>query len=139
MTQVKGAPKQPIAMEYTVETSKSFDEAVSAVQQASKERGFRVLHIHDVSADLAEKGFRREPLKIIEICNARFANDVLDKDIRAALMLPCPITVYQHESKIFLSTLLPEVIASFYPESGIDKLASEVQRMVVEIVNQAKA
>lgn len=125
-------------MEYTVETAKTYDEAVNAVQQAARERGFRVLHVHDVAADLAEKGFRREPLKIIEVCNARFANEVLDKEIRAALMLPCPITVYQQQGKTYLSTLLPEVIASFYPESGIDKVASEVQQSVIEIINQAK-
>jgi uncharacterized protein (DUF302 family) len=137
MAKTQAGPESPV-MEYTVETKKPFDEAVRAIEQAASERGFRVLHTHDVAADLAEKGFVREPLKIIEICNARFANEVLSKEIRAALMLPCPITVYQREGKIFLSTLLPAVIASFYPEAGIESVASEVQKIVVEIVDQAK-
>jgi uncharacterized protein (DUF302 family) len=131
------ALKQPV-FEHTVETKKSFAEAVQAVEREAAGHGFRVLHVHDVAADLAEKGFQREPLKIIEICNASFANEVLKKEIRTALMLPCPITVYQQGGKTFLSTMLPEVIASFYPEAGIESVAADVQKIVVEIVEQAK-
>jgi len=125
-------------IEYTVETEKSFDDAVRAVEEASAQHGFRVLHVHDVAATLAEKGYAREPIKIIEICNARFASEVLQKDIKTALMLPCPITVYVDHGKTYMSTLLPEVIASFYPEAGIESLSAEVQKIVVEIVDQAK-
>ncbi|MEM7828216.1 MAG: DUF302 domain-containing protein, partial [Candidatus Aenigmatarchaeota archaeon] len=59
--------------DYTVETQKSFDEAVAAIEAKSKEKGFGVLHIHDVKATLASKGFESAPLKIIEICNAKYA------------------------------------------------------------------
>ena len=70
--------------QYTVETKKSFEEAVSAVEQNTAAKGFRVLHTHDVTATLAEKGFQREPLKIVEICNAKYAHEVLQKDINVA-------------------------------------------------------
>ncbi|HVB35002.1 MAG TPA: DUF302 domain-containing protein [Patescibacteria group bacterium] len=133
--------EQPVSrkpIEYTVETAKPFDEAVRAVEETSAKRGFRVLHTHDVAATLAEKGYQREPLKIIEICNARFASEVLEKDVKTSLMLPCPITVYAEHGKTFLTTLLPEVVASFYPEAGIEALAAEVQKIVVSIVDEAK-
>lgn len=126
-------------IEYTVETKKPFEEAVRAVSEASVKHGFRVLHTHDVTATLAEKGFQREPLKIIEICNARYANEVLAKDVKTSLMLPCPITVYEQGGKVFLTTLLPEVVASFYPEAGIEALSAEVQRIVIGIVDEAKS
>lgn len=125
-------------IEYTVETAKPFDEAVRSVEEAASRHGFRVLHVHDVASTLAEKGFRRDPLKIIEICNARFANEVLEKDVKTSLMLPCPITVFVQHGKTFLSTLLPEVVASFYPEAGIEAVSAEVQRIVVTIVDEAK-
>ena len=125
-------------IEYTVETGKSFDDAVRAVEEESVRHGFRVLHVHDIAATLAEKGYAREPIKIIEICNARFASEVLQKDVKTALMLPCPITVYVDHGKTYMSTLLPEVIASFYPEAGIESVSAEVQKIVVDIVDQAK-
>jgi len=82
------------AFERTVTTDKSFQDAVIAIEQKAAEKGFRVLHTHDVAATLAEKGYPRDPLKIIEICNAKYASQVLNKDVKISLMLPCPISVY---------------------------------------------
>lgn len=124
--------------DYTVETKKSFDEAVSAIEAKSKEKGFGVLHIHDVKATLAAKGFDREPLKIIEICNAKYASQVLAKDIKISLMLPCPISVYVEGGKTYISTLRPKVIADFYPQADIKTLAEEVDRIVLSIVDESK-
>lgn len=124
--------------DYTVETSKSFDEAVSAIEAKTKEKGFGVLHIHDVKATLASKGFDSAPLKIIEICNPRYASEVLKKDIKISLMLPCPISVYVENDKTYISTLRPKAISDFYPQAGIDTLAEEVDRIVLSIVDEVK-
>ena len=97
----------------------------------SKEKGFGVLHIHDVKATLAGKGFDREPLKVIEICNAKYASEVLSKDIKISLMLPCPISVYVEGGKTYISTLMLKVIDAFYPEAGIQSIAEEVDRIVL--------
>ncbi len=126
------------AFEYTVVTAKAFEAAVQAVEKKSAEKGFRVLHTHDVAATLGEKGFPREPLKIIEICNAKYASQVLDKDIKVALMLPCPISVYVQAGKTYISTLLPGSIAEFFPHAGIETLASEVEKVVLKIVEEAR-
>jgi len=124
--------------EYTVTTNKSFEEAVEAIQRRAAENGFRVLHTHDVAATLAEKGFPREPLKIIEICNAKYASQVLDKDVKVSLMLPCPISVYVQAGKTYLSTLLPTSITEFFPQAGIEALASEVESVVLKIISEAQ-
>jgi uncharacterized protein (DUF302 family) len=124
--------------DYTVETNKTFDEAVSAIEAKSKEKGFGVLHIHDVKATLAAKGFDREPLKIIEICNAKYASQVLTKDIKISLMLPCPISVYVEGGKTYISTLRPKVISDFYPRADIQSMAEEVDRVVLSIVDESK-
>ena len=87
--------------DYTVGTNKSVDEAVEAIVAKSKERGFGVLHIHDVKEILARKGYEREPLKIIEICSPRYASEVLKADIKISLMLPCPISVYMEMGKTY--------------------------------------
>lgn len=96
------------------------------------------MHTHDVAATLREKGFAREPLKIIEICNAKYASQVLDKDVKLALMLPCPISVYIQDGKTYISTLLPTSIVEFFPQAGIEKTAAEVEKAVLGIVDEAK-
>jgi uncharacterized protein (DUF302 family) len=123
--------------EFTVPTKRSFNDAVAAVQRSAAENGFRVLHTHDVAATLTENGFPRDPLKIVEICNAQYASQVLAKDVKIALMLPCPISVYIKGGKVFISTMLPTSIVDFYPDAGIGDLAAEVEATVLEIVNEA--
>ncbi len=125
------------SFEKTVTTDKSFDQAVTAVETKAAEKGFRVLHTHDVAATLGEKGFPREPLKIIEICNAKYASQVLNRDVKISLMLPCPISVYVAGGRTHISTLLPGSIAEFFPEAGIEQLASEVERIVLDIIKEA--
>ena len=124
---------------YTIPTPRSFDEAVAAVQQNTAAHGFRVLHVHDMAASLAEKGFPREPLKIVEICNARYASEVLEKDITAVLMLPCPVAVYQQEGKVHISTMLPSAIAGFFPGKSLEFVAEQVELAVLAIVNESAA
>ena len=68
--------------DYTIITIKSFNEAVQSVQNEIVKTGMRVLYIHDVQKTLGEKGFEREPFKIIEFCSAKFANEFLNKDIK---------------------------------------------------------
>jgi uncharacterized protein (DUF302 family) len=125
--------------EYTVETRKPFDEAVKAVEAKTSEHGFRVLHTHDVAATLNEKGFQRSPLKIVEVCNARFASQVLEQDIRAALLLPCPISIYTANGRTFISTLLPTSMAEFLPQPKIASVGKEVEDAVRKIVDEAGA
>ena len=82
--------------EQTVTTDKPFNEAVAALQQKAAENGFRVLPTHDVAATLAEKGFPRGPLKIIEICSAEYVSQVLNKDVKISLKGPGKVGDPEH-------------------------------------------
>lgn len=124
--------------DYTVETTKSVDEAVAAIEAKAQEKGFRVLHIHDVKATLAAKGFEIEPMNIVEICNAGFASQVLAKDKKISLMLPCPISVFVEAGKTYISALKPRVIADHYPDANVESIATEVERIILELVDETK-
>src|SRR5512137_2193450 len=124
--------------EYRVESKKSFSEAVAAVEAKTAEKGFRVLHVHDVQATLGEKGFQREPLKIIEVCNARFAHQVLSRDMKVSLFLPCKINVFTQGGKTHLSALRSAAMPQFFPSSGIEDVAQEVDRIITSIVDEAR-
>lgn len=124
--------------DYMVETAKSVDAAVAAVEAASQKAGFRVLHVHDVQETLALKGFARGPLKIIEICNARFAYEVLKEDIKISLMLPCPISVFEDAGKTYVCTMKPTIISEYSSSEKVAGIAEDVERMVVQIVDAAK-
>ena len=124
--------------DYTVTTEKSFNEAVKAVGQETKNAGFRILYIHDVTATLKEKGFEIEPFKIIEICNAKSAYTVLKADIKIGLCLPCKINVYQKDSKTYISGMRPVILSQFFPKANLGNLPMEIDELIRGIIDKSK-
>ncbi|MEE9554700.1 MAG: DUF302 domain-containing protein [candidate division Zixibacteria bacterium] len=125
-----------MVLDYTKTSEKQFDDVVSGVEKTTAERGFRVLHIHNVKATLEEKGFERGPFKIIEICNAKFAHKALGINEDVALFMPCKINVYTKDGKTVLSAARPKVISEFFSEPGLKELADEVDGIVRSIVDE---
>jgi uncharacterized protein (DUF302 family) len=125
--------------DYTIPTTKDFETAVEAVKQGTADAGFRVLAVHDVAATLAEKGFQRERVTIIEVCNAKYASQVLAADVMIGLMLPCPIMVYAEQGNVFVTTMRPTIIKDFFPQADITTAATEVEVALVGIVDKAAA
>lgn len=123
-------------LDYTVATALPYREAVDAVVAATEAAGFRVLAVHDVAATLAEKGFEREPVSIVEVCNARAAHAVLAADPKIGLMLPCPLMVYEDSGRVLLSTMKPTLIAGFFPEADLGDVPDEVERVLLGVLDE---
>jgi uncharacterized protein (DUF302 family) len=123
---------------YTCETKKGFDEAVMQLQERTAERGFRVLHVHDVQATLAEKGLKRTPFKIIEICNSKYAYKALGINEDVGLFLPCKINIYVKNGKTVISAMRPSMISDFFHEKELKEVADEVDAIVRSIVDEVK-
>ncbi len=124
--------------DYTVPTPKSFDDAVSAVEQGIAASGMRVLHVHDVQQNLGEKGFVREPFKIIEFCNAKYAHDFLRADIKIGLCMPCKINVYAVDGQTIISGMRPLVLSQFFPDADLGNNPEEIDAKLRGIVDGAK-
>ncbi len=123
---------------YTLSTPKTFDAAVSAIEQQVVANGFRVLHIHDVQKTFAEKGIAREPYKIVEVCNVKYANEALTADPLIGLMMPCKINVFTEQGATKISLLAPSILAEFFPDANLSTMAREVETILRAVVEQAK-
>ncbi|KKU04281.1 MAG: hypothetical protein UX07_C0042G0007 [Parcubacteria group bacterium GW2011_GWA2_45_30] len=124
--------------DYTVTTTKTFYAAVQNVQDEIAKAGMRVLYVHDVQKTLAEKSFEREPFKIVEFCNAKFANEFLNKDIKIGLCLPCKINVYVKDGQTFISGMRPTILSQFFPQADLGRRPQEIDQIIQNIINNAK-
>lgn len=124
--------------DYTINTTKSFTEAVQSVGEEISKAGMRVLYVHDVQKTLDEKGFKREPFKIIEFCSAKFANEFLNKDIKIGLCLPCKINVYTKDGQTFISGMRPIILSQFFPQADLGKRPKEIDQIIQNIINNSK-
>jgi len=123
--------------DYTLTTTKTFDQTVQDVQDEIAKVGMRVLYVHDVQQTLDEKGFKREPFKIIEFCSAKFANEFLNKDIKIGLCLPCKINVYVKDGQTFISGMRPIVLSQFFPQVDLGERPKEIDQIIQNIINSA--
>ena len=124
--------------DYTVVTVKSFDSVVDGVEEEIAKAGMRILHIHDVQKTLAEKGFEREPFKIVEFRNAKYANDFLNADIKIGLCLPCKINVYVKDGQTFISGMRPIILPQFFPNVDLGEKPKEIDQIIRNIIDNAK-
>jgi len=124
--------------DYTLTTTKTFDQTVKRIQDEIAKVGMRVLYIHDVQKTLAEKGFEREPFKIVEFCSAKFANEFLNKDIKIGLCLPCKINVYTKDEQTFISGMRPIILSQFFPQANLGEKPKEIGQIIQNIINNIK-
>ena len=122
---------------YIVETKKSFDDAVVSVLKAVEQKDRTLFQIYDVKERLAAKGFEQKPLKIIEICSGKYANQFLNKNRLISLCMPCKINVLEENKKVKIVGMKPTTISQFFPEVNKEE-AEEVERDVKEIVDNAR-
>jgi len=124
-------------MAYRLETDLPFEQVVDNIERLTPENNFRVLAVHDVQATLAEKGFERPPLKIIEVCNAGFAHQALSKDIGVALFIPCRFAVFTAKGKTVVTLARPTMISELLPDAGLEDLSADVETRLMTIMEQA--
>ena len=124
--------------EYTVTTDKSVDAAVAAVEKAAQDSNFRVLYVHDVDGTLREKGFERASYKIVEVCSAKYASEMLNTDIGVGLFLPCKVNVYTLGNQTHISGLRPSIIGKMFDNEKIRATAAEVEGIICAIIDASK-
>src|SRR3989339_859816 len=122
---------------YIVETEKSFDDTVVSVLKNVEQRGWSIFQVYDVKERLAAKGFKQRPLKIIEICSGKYANQFLNKNRLISLCMPCKINVLEEKGKIKIIGMKPTMISQFFSEVSPQE-AEEVEKEIREIVDNAR-
>lgn len=127
-------------MYYTVETSKSFEQASTDLDAAVKRHGFGVLHVHDIGNTLRSKGLSfTENCRVFEVCNPAQAAKVLASDMRMNMALPCRISVYTEKGKTRIGMIKPTDMLSMLSEDpALSQVAREVDEKTTLMINEAK-
>ena len=122
---------------YIAETEKSFDEAVVSVRKAVENKGWAIFQVYDYKEILAVKGFKQKPLKIIEICSGKYANQFLNKNRLTSLCMPCKINVLEEDGKVKIIAMNPRIISQFFPEIS-EQEAEDVEKDIKEIIDNSR-
>ncbi|MCK9539688.1 DUF302 domain-containing protein [Dokdonella sp.] len=126
-------------MYYIVDSSKSFDAAVAALDAAVRRHQFGVLHVHDLGATLRSKGqdFEGE-CKVFEVCSPSQAAAVMAIDRRINMALPCRISVYTEGGATKIGMVAPErMLATLSDDPRLAGVAQEVEDATRRMIDEA--
>jgi uncharacterized protein (DUF302 family) len=120
--------------------TKPFDEAVAAVTEALKDRGFGVLTTIDVRETLRKKlniGFPR--YVILGACNPQMAYKALQKEPRIGAMLPCNVIVREtEEGTVEVAAVDPVASMQAIENPELGAVAMEVRAMLQNTVSSLR-
>ena len=101
------------SLAFQVQIKISYQDAIKRVTEALKTEGFGVLTQIDVKATLKEKlGEDFRPYIILGACNPQLAHNVLKEDPIVGIMLPCNITIEEHDGGALVSIANPKTLIS---------------------------
>lgn len=99
------------AVAYEVESSLSFDAAVTKAREALAAEGFGVITEIDVQATIKKKlGIDREPYLILGACHAPSAHQALAVAPEVGVLLPCNVTVSVENGQTVVRAMRPDSV-----------------------------
>ena len=127
-------------MYYIVSTEKSFDQAVTDLENEVKNLQFGVLHIHDLGGTLRSKGIDfKENCKVLEVCNPKQAAKVLSINMALNTALPCRISVFTEKGQTKIGMIKPEnMLTVLSSDPRLTEIAKEVEEKTIQMIENAK-
>jgi uncharacterized protein (DUF302 family) len=113
-----------------------FEEVIARVTEALKAEGFGVLSDIDVRQTLKAKiGQEFRPYRILGACNPRLAFQALSAEANIGVMLPCNVTVQEHDDgRVEVATIDPAAAMQSVANANLSEIASLVREKLQRVV-----
>lgn len=128
------------SIKYIVETDKSVATASADLEAAIKKHGFGIMKVHNLKETLKKKGYELENEAIVyEICNPKYASQVLKIDISMNMALPCRISIYTENGQTKIGMVKPSALLSAMSDSKeLAEIADEVENILIKVIDETK-
>jgi len=125
-------------MTYSKHSSRSTTEVEARLREATARHKFGILNVLNLEQMLKSKGFDlgRECV-VFDVCNPQAASKALTSEMKISTVLPCRISVYGDGEGCTLATVKPTDLLRSTGASGVEKLATEIEREIVAIIDEA--
>ena len=113
-----------------------FAETVKILERSVDENGLKVISIIDAQANLKKIGIEGGGNKILEVFNPKLAKEVFDNDLRAGIVPPLRIYIYEEGNRTHVS--VQSAVELFSQYNGLEELAARVDTMLDSVVNSIR-
>ncbi len=121
---------------YTKKVSLPFDETITKVKEALGAEGFGVLTEIDVKATMKSKlDVDYDNYIILGACNPQFAHKALQAEKEIGLLLPYNVIVYEDNSEVYVSSILPSSAMSIVENNELSEISKEVEEKLKSVID----
>lgn len=116
----------------------TFSKVENKVRELLQEQEFGIITEVDTQAIFKNKlGIDFRPYKILGACNPGFAHEVIEKDDKVGVMLPCNVCIQQKsENEIEVFAVNPLVAMKPVNAEGLEEFADEVYKRLNSVLEQ---
>ncbi|MCA0171171.1 DUF302 domain-containing protein [Bacillus sp. RAR_GA_16] len=128
-----------MSFHYTVETSKTVEQAVSDLSNELQTEKFGVLWDFDLSAKLQEKGMDfQTPYRVLEVCNPKEAERVLNEDKLVGYFLPCKIVVFEDQGQTKIGMPKPTTLLNLTGKENLNEIGNDIEKRLISCIEKSK-
>lgn len=118
-------------------TSKfGFEQTVELLEKSVDEKGLKVVSAIDAQANLRKIGVEAGGNKILEVFHPKFAKEVFESDLRAGIVPPLRIYIYEENDKTHVA--VQNAVELFSQYNGLKDLANRLDEMLDSVVMSVK-
>jgi len=147
VSHVRGFEKEPLSQSAEVlsvekpvivrESSYDLKTTVKNLRQAITSNNFFVGREQSVEYGLTTPDQANPHQVIVYFCNISLLNKALSVDPRVGLFLPCRVTVVEHNGKVTLMSVNPEVLSKLFNNSELNELCKQMRQNYINIMEEA--
>ncbi len=119
-----------------IESRFTFVETVEILRRSVEENGLKVVASIDAQINLSRIGIKIGGNQILEIFHPNLAAEVFGKDIRAGIIPPLRIYIYEDAGKTYV--IAQNASDLFEKYNGLSDLGKRLDQMLVSIVRSVK-
>lgn len=124
---------------YKVQTNKNFEKAIQDLKESLSNHKFGVLWELNFKDKLKEKGLNfNKNFNILEVCNPKQAQEVLERNIEAGYFLPCKMVVYEYDNSVFIGMIKPTELIGMIADDQLSSIAIEVEKELKSAIDSSK-
>lgn len=121
---------------YSKKIKLPFEEVILQVKKALTKEGFGVLTEIDVKATMKKKlNVDYDNYVILGACNPGYAHKALQEEKKIGLLLPCNVIVYEDNSDVYVSAILPAVAMGMVENPKLSEISKEIEEKLKAVID----
>ena len=121
-----------------VRSSQNFEEAMSTLQNAIAEHGYKVSKVQRVDVGLQAKGYKTDRYRVVFYAKPGELEELAQKYPTLIPYMPLNVAIFAEEGQTILTTARPGVLKELFPQPELKPIFERWEKDLVAILDEVR-